>query len=33
MEKLFLITDYGPIEIDAIFWHNLNWRDPRWLWI
>lgn len=30
--RLFLITDFGEIEIDSIFWKNLNWQDRRWLW-
>jgi hypothetical protein len=31
--KLFIVTDYGKIEIDSIFWRNLNWRNPRLMWI
>jgi hypothetical protein len=32
VRRLFLITGLGEIEIDPIFWPNVNWYDPRWIW-
>ena len=32
MKRLLLVTDRGEIEIDQIFWKNVNLCDPRWRW-
>lgn len=35
MRRLFLITNFGPVEItnEKHILRNLNWADPRLLWI